>query len=408
MNTKSVNITIRIEVLEGDIMHIKDLKIHGIGGIRDLEISFIDGLNVICGANGIGKTTILNIIADAFANSERVLKKNANSDYGRYNIKYLNAENSITEVCFDVNAFEPNNNEYLGNAKDESRYVLTFGINRMIDYMQLQAIPMDIKRDIYDSANVVRTGIGAESVKGWFVNRYVFYDKQDSMSDEQKDNFELAKESFGILDSQMKFHTVKSGSLDIMLTSPQGNIYFEYLSAGYKTCVYIVLGILEELEFRFTDPYICARDFNGIIIIDEIELHLHPLWQAKLVLALKRLFTKAQIIVTTHSPSVLQVLEKEEIIPLFEDGEMGIKIKDLSIGEYGLQGWTLEEILQDVMGMPNTTSEMYQNTIDAFDKALYDENIEEIKKNYDILNKMLHPKSTLRKLLQIQMAGLEE
>lgn len=206
----------------------------------------------------------------------------------------------------------------------------------------------------------------------------------------------------------MKFHTVKSGSLDIMLTSPQGNIYFEYLSAGYKTCVYIVLGILEELEFRFTDPYICARDFNGIIIIDEIELHLHPLWQAKLVLALKRLFTKAQIIVTTHSPSVLQVLEKEEIIPLFEDGEMGIKIKDLSIGEYGLQGWTLEEILQDVMGMPNTTSEMYQNTIDAFDKALYDENIEEIKKNYDILNKMLHPKSTLRKLLQIQMAGLEE
>lgn len=408
MNTKSVNITIRIEVLEGDIMHIKDLKIHGIGGIRDLEISFIDGLNVICGANGIGKTTILNIIADAFANSERVLKKNANSDYGRYNIKYLNAENSITEVCFDVNAFEPNNNEYLGNAKDESRYVLTFGINRMIDYMQLQAIPMDIKRDIYDSANVVRTGIGAESIKGWFVNRFVFYDKQDSMSDEQKDNFELAKESFGILDSQMKFQTVKSGSLDIMLTSPQGNIYFEYLSAGYKTCVYIVLGILEELEFRFTDPYICARDFNGIIIIDEIELHLHPLWQAKLVLALKRLFTKAQIIVTTHSPSVLQVLEKEEIIPLFEDGEMGIKIKDLRIGEYGLQGWTLEEILQDVMGMPNTTSEMYQNTIDAFDKALYDENIEEIKKNYDILNKMLHPKSTLRKLLQIQMAGLEE
>lgn len=407
MNVKSVNIELRMEILKGDIMHIKNLKIHGVGGICDLELSFIDGLNVICGANGIGKTTILNIIADAFANSERILKKNAKCDCGKYIINYSDAHNESVEMCFDVNVFEPSNKEYLGNAKDESRYVLTFGINRTIDYVQLGAIPMDTKRDIYNSADVVRSGICADGIKGWFVNRFVFCDKEESMSDEQKDNFELAKSSFEILDSTMKFKTVKSGSLDIMLESNKGRIYFEYLSAGYKTCVYIVLGILEELEFRFTEPYIRAREFNGIILIDEIELHLHPLWQAKLVLSLKAIFPKAQIIVTTHSPSVLQVLEKEEIIPLCEDGEMGIKIKDLSIGEYGLQGWTLEEILQDVMGMPSTTSELYKNTIEAFDKAMSDDNIPEIKRNYEILDKMLHPNSVQRKLLQIQMAGIE-
>ena len=78
------------------------------------------------------------------------------------------------------------------------------------------------------------------------------------------------------------------------------------------------------------------------------------------------------------------------------------------MGEYGLQGWTLEEILQDVMGMPSTTSDIFQETMSAFDKAMMEDNIKEIKKNYQILDKMLHPNSTQRKILQIQMAGLEE
>ena len=62
----------------------------------------------------------------------------------------------------------------------------------------------------------------------------------------------------------------------------------------------------------------------------------------------------------------------------------------------------------NIMGMPSTTSDVYASTIKAFDKAMMDENIPEIKKNYAILDKMLHPNSTLRRLLQIQMAGMEE
>ena len=115
-----------------------------------------------------------------------------------------------------------------------------------------------------------------------------------------------------------------------------------------------------------------------------------------------------QFIVTTHSPSVLQTLDRNEIISLGQNSDGDTIVNELNLGEYGLQGWTLEEILQDVMGMPSTTSELYKNTIENFDKAMDDDNIVEIKRNYEILNKMLHPKNTLRKLLQIQMAGLEE
>lgn len=47
-------------------MKIKLLVIDGIAGIQHLELNFNQSINVICGINGIGKTTILDVIADAF------------------------------------------------------------------------------------------------------------------------------------------------------------------------------------------------------------------------------------------------------------------------------------------------------------------------------------------------------
>ncbi|WP_302419227.1 AAA family ATPase, partial [Blautia marasmi] len=222
-----------------------------------------------------------------------------------------------------------------------------------------------------------------------------------------RNNFELSKKIFGLLDDDIKFNTVNPRTGDIILSSSKGDVYFEYMSSGYKTCFYILLGLIKEIEYRFGDS-IFASDFSGIILIDEIDLHLHPLWQAKLINVLKNIFGNAQIIATTHSPSILQSLNKDEIIALGYDECGKAIVKELNLGEYGLQGWTLEEILQDVMEMPYTTSELYKRTISKFDKAMDDGNISEIKHNYEILDKMLHPRSTLRKLLQIQMAGLEE
>ena len=98
----------------------------------------------------------------------------------------------------------------------------------------------------------------------------------------------------------------------------------------------------------------------------------------------------------------------EQAIPLTMDAEGNIAKKDLNLGEYGLQGWTIEEIMQDVMEMPATTSTLRDKIIRAFDKAMDDEDPEEILKNYDILQQMLHPNSTLKKLLEIQIAGWRE
>ena len=272
----------------------------------------------------------------------------------------------------------------------------------------LNAIPKDTQTLYYNAARLLNKGVGIDNLKGWFVNRFLFEDKPNSLKDEQKYNFEIAKKAFGLLDETTTFYTVDSGSLDIKLSSNRGEIYFEYLSAGYKTCIYLVLGIIKEIEFRFKGPYIKADEFDGVILIDEIDLHLHPTWQARLVNTLKELFPKAQFIVTTHSPSVLQTLSPEEIIPLGIDEEGNVFRKDLSLGKYGLQGWTIEEILHDIMDMPETTSKIFEKVKSDFDVAMDAEDKINIKKNYDILQEMLHWDNPLKKLLEIQMIGMEE
>ena len=104
----------------------------------------------------------------------------------------------------------------------------------------------------------------------------------------------------------------------------------------------------------------------------------------------------------------LLFLKKDEIIPITGDFEGNVSVKELNLTEFGLQGWTIEEILRDVMEMPETTSTLYEDTKKKFEKAMQIENIEEVKKQYLILEKMLHPDSIIKKLIKIQMAGLEE
>lgn len=286
--------------------------------------------------------------------------------------------------------------------------MLFFSINRTLNYQPLDSIPKDSSRDNRESAVQLHHGVENSDLKGWFINRYVFLDKDKSLSAEQEHNFNLAKRALSLLDPTVSFLTVDASTLDIKLKTDRGDIFFEYFSAGYKTCFSLVLGIIKEIELRFKTPTIKAEEFSGVILIDEIDLHLHPTWQGPLIKTLKELFPKAQFIVTTHSPSVLQTLNEKEIIALRTDENGDTIQKVFELGRYGLQGWTVEEILKDIMGMETTTSSVYRSAIDNFDAAMAREDAKAVQEAYAVLKEMLHPNSILLKMMDIQTAGLEE
>ncbi|HBH3651479.1 TPA: hypothetical protein RQA65_000013 [Clostridioides difficile] len=89
----------------------------------------------------------------------------------------------------------------------------------------------------------------------------------------------------------------------------------------------------------------------------------------KIFITLKAILLKTQIIVTTHSPHILQIDSKEEIIVLDMDESGNVYKKELELGEYVVLGWTNEEILKDVMGVEHNFLKLYLKVIRNFEGA---------------------------------------
>jgi hypothetical protein len=93
-----------------------------------------------------------------------------------------------------------------------------------------------------------------------------------------------------------------------------------WLSQGYQSLIAWLADVVGQILLEAGAP-VEASDMEGTVLVDEIDLHLHPTWQVRLIPALKKVFPRLQFIATTHSPMVLPALAAEEIYLLSQDAE---------------------------------------------------------------------------------------
>ena len=89
----------------------------------------------------------------------------------------------------------------------------------------------------------------------------------------------------------------------------------DQLSGGYRA----VLALAADLARRMAQGNPHLEDplmSEAVVLIDEVELHLHPSWQQRILIDLQRTFPNAQFIVSTHSPQVLTTVKQEHILEL--------------------------------------------------------------------------------------------
>ena len=125
-------------------------------------------------------------------------------------------------------------------------------------------------------------------------------------------------------------------------------VLYSNLSDGQRTILNLVGDVARRaamLNPQWDDP---ARRTTGMVLIDEIDMHLHPRWQRRIIDDLKRTFPRIQFVATSHSPFIIQSLEP---------GELRVLDKEILI-EYANRG--VEEIVRFIQGvdMPET-SERY-------------------------------------------------
>lgn len=119
------------------------------------------------------------------------------------------------------------------------------------------------------------------------------------------------------------------------------------LSHGYQSMVAWISDLLGHAFLEFGEQA-HPSTLRGIVLLDEIDLHLHPTWQRRIVPILKRVFPELQFIVTTHSHLVLSGFESDEIISLAL--ENGLVVQRPSPFEPGILSAT--EVLTGYFGVP--------------------------------------------------------
>lgn len=151
------------------------------------------------------------------------------------------------------------------------------------------------------------------------------------------------------------------------------------LAHGYQSTIAWIADLVGHILLE-ADSNIEPHEFEGLVLIDEIDLYLHPRWQTRLIPALRNTFPKLQFVATTHSPVVLATLSPEEIIRVHANPETGNVERitpDALTGE-----WDRVESQEDLHTQPDpramTGTELYQEYF-GLDRLTLNENGEAIR-----------------------------
>lgn len=134
---------------------------------------------------------------------------------------------------------------------------------------------------------------------------------------------------------------------------------FETLSDGQRA----VIGLVADIARRMCllNPVLgnqVTRQTPGVVLIDELDMHLHPRWQRILTAGLKRAFPSLQFIVSSHSPQVIGELHPDEIILLRPGGAMHPQVS------YGLDS---SQILEEIMGATARNADVERQLTELFE-----------------------------------------
>jgi energy-coupling factor transporter ATP-binding protein EcfA2 len=136
------------------------------------------------------------------------------------------------------------------------------------------------------------------------------------------------------------------------------------LGAGAQVLLAIVVDMLRHMHARFGTLHFGRRDHRpivkhgGVVLIDEVEAHLHPSWQRRVGVWFMEHFPEVQFIVSTHSPFVCQAASEDGLVLLPAHGSTErARIADLDLYRRVTNGSVDDALMSDLFGLEHTWSE---------------------------------------------------
>jgi len=405
-------------------MRINTLELTNVRSFTHAKLEFQPGFNLIVGINGVGKTTVLEILRVALTHILKEIKSpiiisesykksdiNINTDQLHVNISFTIDEHNY-DFIYSKSAkdFTTISTQQKKRNKESTANVREEGIT-------LEDI-IDFKPKIKRINKTPELGLFFSTRRSLLVNQTSKAVKSglpyaaayvDALSETRAFNvkmlaewYNVRKELAKVTPQQIKtlqlieqtIYTFLPGfsNLDLVedeiskeltfcITKSEKVLNFNQLSDGERGMLALVFDIARRLiiAYMHSDN---PLEGEAVILIDELDLHLHPKWQRTIVSDLQRTFPNCQFIATTHSPQIIGEVKPEAITIIDKNYEKEVYKPNVSFG------LDTQRVLEELLDSPIRNIEIDKKFIEL-SKSVDDEKFKDAKKLILELKKIL-------------------
>ncbi len=344
-----------------DDWHVDRLVLQNFRGFSRLDIDFDPSLTVLVGINGVGKTAILDALAVMLSSLLRPLggpgrgfslddvrtvatDLTSSSEIAHIDRQFPVWATATASVAGQVTVWERTRSSasgrttwgrnadiasIVGGVWESSKgsgagtpllpVIGLYGVERLLGVRRAAGAISRSRSGAYDSALEGKSDFArlTSYIKSLTLAEYLAERRGEDADAARRQLRAIALACNAVLDGTGWRDPEWSPVVETLtLTHDEhGTLPLSSLSSGLKIAVGLVLDIASRAARA--NPSMGAEELlehvPGIALIDEVDLHLHPVWQQRIITQLRTIFPRVQFVVTTHSPQVLSTVEAKHI-----------------------------------------------------------------------------------------------
>jgi predicted ATP-binding protein involved in virulence len=349
-------------------------------------------IHILTGENGTGKSTILQVISSLITPHQLTPKAHLDfKDQVYTDIRFSSFQENTQVAEGEILTFEAyknkfNNGQWQAERTNRNDQFLKYiqkwrsyqfekfdfaifaysGYRRLdqanISYIQeLSENPLERSLDLSNSIN-------PQIILQWVANtktkEALAYTKGDLPKAEQYKSAikRIERVVSDITGLQLEF-VLSDSPLQVQINIDGVKLDFSLLADGIKSIISWIADMLMRMDRLTWNTDVEVFDRNFILLLDEVEVHLHPAWQRKVLPIIQDLFRNAQIIVSTHSPFVTNSVDNAWIYKLKKAGHFSVLDGEPILSE---NAKSYRTILEEIFGVSRQFGDEVEKELDLF------------------------------------------
>lgn len=330
---------------------LKHIYFENIGPFRALKIEMSDEWSILLGDNGCGKSTLLRAIAVGLAGKDDRIEP-VGVDLLRSGATKGLIELKVGNDVYRTNIIRDDNRvriipESITPVQGGRLLALGFPSIRGISIAELEGAKnyqsssnpsvTDLLPLVYDS-----TDSRFDNLRQWILNISLLAKVKSNKSEI---NRKLLERFFKIMHNltpgvKFRFREITNDPWDVMVDTDDGPVSINRISQGMSSIFCWVGTLLQRLYEVYPDSSDPAKE-NCLVLVDEIDAHLHPEWQSEIMGLIREEFPNLQVVASTHSPLIVANAKAGEVFRILRQ-EKGINVSRIN---ESFEGWRADQIL---------------------------------------------------------------